>query len=78
MHRRIRLGGFCGPIAVTSQGMRDVNCWAAFFQRKIPMMIMVLGILGEACLSSSSDVVAENKGAIAFFSFAIFGLWESS
>ena len=51
---------------------------AAFFQRKIPMMIMVLGILGEACLSSSSDVVAENKGAIAFFSFAIVGLWESS
>ena len=42
MHRRIRLGGFCGPIAVTSQGMRDVNCWAAFFNEKFPWWLWCL------------------------------------
>ena len=44
---------------------------SCFFQRTIPMMIVVLGISGETCLSSSSDVVAENKRAIAFFSLQL-------
>ena len=43
MHRWIRLGGFCGPIAVIrSQGMRDVNCWAVFFNEQFPWWLWCL------------------------------------
>ena len=77
MHRWIRLGGFCGPIAVTSQGMRDVNCWAAFFQRKIPLM--------TACLASWVKLVYPRlrmwwlrTSELSRFFFATGGWHESS
>ena len=52
-------------------GQARCQLLSCFFQRTIPMMIVVLGISGETCLSSSSDWVAEKQASWRVFSLQL-------